>query len=1373
MKTLQKPRTVFMKAIAWSFDEIGEGKDKELVIDVSGHDELNQSVYTRILGFEPYVYLQLPEQEDKNYWTKENYENTKDLYAFLKEKAYFMCKPLSCEYSEKFLFKEKEPMQCLRINFKTHTACRDFANFCKRKHPIPKLNNKVFNNSDPKNPLVVHDPLIVHESSIDPIIKYTANNNLEMAGWMKIVEFIPEEERRVPPKDRKFSTSKINLYAKHDVVLPTQQPELVSPINPSYCSFDIECYSKNHNSKLPDPQIEENKVIQIVMRFGNLVQDNNPKTILLSLENPENIKGMKVCRCKDETDLLLKYVYYVKKFNPDAFIGHNIIKFDWNFLLIRAERKGKAVFTEFLKGLSRLYGIPAKVASVKWQSRAFKEQIFKYPDCMRPHIDTLADIEKNYRLPTYSLNAVSKRFLEEGDQKEDVSAREIFMAYKLTCDTRFITPSPTEKQLYQAKELANKILIKRQLHRPMREWRREILTATVDTIYEILRHGMTILARYCATDGILPVKLTKVLCIYETMEQMANTFCVPLSSLSTRGQGYKVLGQLYRELLKENMVMNARQPRPEVVEKYQGATVIEAHPGHYKNVICEDFASLYPSIMILLNICPSTFVDCLKNPKPHIPDSECNIVEGESHVGCEHDPLRRKKKPEEVLCGKYRNRFRKVKFAIDENGELVIEGEGIMPKVLRNSLAKRSAVKKQMAEVEATLKMHDGKATDDDLAYYKKIGYKIIPEGSLDEKQRLFCKIDAGAKNAKQLAIKVGANSAYGVTGAPTSDVYNMRVAESVTGTGRFLISQTNKKIREMYPVGSKDECKLVYGDTDSSQIMFPGKTLDETFVLGELVSKRVTHYLKCLFLNVPEDYKVGKWSLSEMSPKHPEFETLSKADKLKVYEYCRSPLNLEFENVYETYLLLTKKRYMAKMVNKNGKSLGDSNKGVVLARRDNCEFLKGIYKQTKNGILHYKPKEEIYNGIYDRVNDLFTSYYDRTSPNIPQHIRDQQVRDQDLTIYVGVSDLIGYAKKAKISKQNIEVYVDENGREFEPVGPLDPRLVYRNIPQVLLCKKMLQRGTEVPPNTRLEFLYIVNKKATHQGEKAEDFTYYQENKHSEGLKPDKIHYIEKQLCKPLTEILSVKYPGEIVVYKKLEEALKDAMNDPDMDPLKKQRLLRTRTFERHIFPTENDYTVGWEALGVGNESSSKWLRTGSSKCYKFTGLNAKIELVLDSSRKDKPNEFNYEEDCKLIELCKRWKSRRVLDAIYKRHGIKKRDHYKPSQRGARIPVETTVVLACDIGEHKKGEEALIVRRYDEKAKEKVFHYDLMFSNNEEDVLRHVERSTFDTFYRRDQFMMRDILNARRGYMDVVAELNMLCSPMKVDDDYSVSVSEM
>ena len=41
------------------------------------------------------------------------------------------------------------------------------------------------------------------------------------------------------------------------------------------------------------------------------------------------------------------------------------------------------------------------------------------------------------------------------------------------------------------------------------------------------------------------------------------------------------------------------------------------------------------------------------------PDSECHVVEWGEHVGCPHDPLKRKKKKKDVLCAHYRYRFRK------------------------------------------------------------------------------------------------------------------------------------------------------------------------------------------------------------------------------------------------------------------------------------------------------------------------------------------------------------------------------------------------------------------------------------------------------------------------------------------------------------------------------------------------------------------------------------------------------------------------------------------------------------------------------------------------------------------------------------------
>merc|ERR1719399_495263 len=161
-------------------------------------------------------------------------------------------------------------------------------------------------------------------------------------------------------------------------------------------------------------------------------------------------------------------------------------------------------------------------------------------------------IQKDHKLRSYSLNAVSAEFL--GEQKEDVHYSMIGPLFQESADTR----------------------------------RR--------------------LAIYCLKDAYLPILLMdKLLCMYNYVE-MARVTGTPFNFLLNRGQMIKVTSQLLRKAQEHGFVMPTLRPQGSE-DKYEGATVLDPICGYYEKPIATlDFASLYPSIMMAHNLCYTTLL---------------------------------------------------------------------------------------------------------------------------------------------------------------------------------------------------------------------------------------------------------------------------------------------------------------------------------------------------------------------------------------------------------------------------------------------------------------------------------------------------------------------------------------------------------------------------------------------------------------------------------------------------------------------------------------------------------------------------------------------------------------------------------------------
>eukprot|EP00435_Cladocopium_sp_Y103_P014744 s3498_g3.t1 len=231
--------------------------------------------------------------------------------------------------------------------------------------------------------------------------------------------------------------------------------------------------------------------------------------------------------------------------DPDVITGYNIINFDLPYLVDRAETKG--INGEFCK-LGRLRNDKCRKRINNFGGR----ETIEINIDGRINFDMLTVIQKEQKLSSYSLNAVSAEFL--GEQKEDVHHSMIGDLYLGSGESR----------------------------------RR--------------------LAIYCLKDAYLPMRLMeKLLCMYNYVE-MARVTGTPINFLLNRGQMIKVQSQLLRKARQWSFVMPTLKTEGSS-DKFEGATVLDPLTGYYPQPIATlDFASLYPSIMMAHNLCYCTLL---------------------------------------------------------------------------------------------------------------------------------------------------------------------------------------------------------------------------------------------------------------------------------------------------------------------------------------------------------------------------------------------------------------------------------------------------------------------------------------------------------------------------------------------------------------------------------------------------------------------------------------------------------------------------------------------------------------------------------------------------------------------------------------------
>lgn len=236
-----------------------------------------------------------------------------------------------------------------------------------------------------------------------------------------------------------------------------------------------------------------------------------------------------------------------------------------------------------------------------------------------------------------------------------------------------------------------------------------------------------------------------------------------------------------RKIVAPNKALDAREAMAkrddEDDEGFVGAFVKEPRPGLYEWVFSLDLQSLYPSIMMTLNISPETKQGKVLN---------WNVEKHVRNQLTEYE-VQPTDNPSVTLTKSEFGKFMEEgKFQISSNGVLYSTDQvGLLGGMLDRWFAKRLEFKKKMKEAV--------KAKNDTEAEF------------WDRRQHIQ---------------KIYLNATYGVTGLPVFRFYDVDNAAAVTTTGQDIIKTTGRFIQKWYEEkGAGPADHIIYQDTDSCYV--------------------------------------------------------------------------------------------------------------------------------------------------------------------------------------------------------------------------------------------------------------------------------------------------------------------------------------------------------------------------------------------------------------------------------------------------------------------------------------------------------------------------------------------------------------------------
>ena len=754
----------------------------------------------------------------------------------------------------------------------------------------------------------------------------------------------------------------------------------------------------------------------------------------------------------NEKDVIKAFHDWLRKNDPDVLIGYNIFGFDEKYVWERAEEL-KCI--DHMVAWSRLSNSKPRLVEKFLSSAAMGDNTMYIINSQgRLKIDLLPYIRRNYNLDSYTLDNVAATFMSGGINGDVTPAsdpdtfRVPTKSTKGAVTGRFIVLMDDENDhvLDKAEIVgveAKAILIRatdganRMAEHGLKpvKWAQVKDDVTPKELFALHKRSdadRAKIARYCLQDCDLVMEVFMKLEVLNNAIAMANICSVPVSFIFMRGQGVKIESLIFKECRNEDQLIEVLpapkngfgrkeedvigEEIPEAEEPtYEGAFVLDPVTGIY----FDDDPVGVPDFSSLY---PSTIISeniCHSSVvwvKDTKQDGSVTLVEGSD----EYDNL-------------------------PGIGYIDIEYDVL----INDPKDKRKHPEKI---VNGTRVVRYAQLPDNEKSTIPKILMKLLDARKSTRKQigKESDEFRKALLDASQLAYKLTANSLYGQLGSGTSKIRRVILAASTTAYGRKQLIAAKNIIEAIYGGGRDARCDAmaVYGDTDSLFIRWR-----------------------------PKDSATGE-RLSGLEAVTLAKELTEEAGAL-VSSVLKEPHDFEFDKVFKTFCLLSKKRYVGDMSEGDMDDFHRKAMGIVMKRRDNAPIVKYVYGGVIENILTKQDIKAAFEFAQRSCRELISGKFPLSKLTITKSLR---------------------AEYKTPSPPAHKVLA-------ERIGARDP-------------------GNKPSTSERIPFIYIpAPEGSTHQGERIETPTFIRAN----NLKPDYAFYITNQISKPVAQVFGLvveKLPG-------------------------------------------------------------------------------------------------------------------------------------------------------------------------------------------------------------------------------------------------------